>query len=1425
MYLSRFNKDEEDLPKVKEKSQKAADVEGVSFVETNKTLDSNVSSTTNHDKKRRYALSLATLAAKPAKRFTIVHEGAIPTLIELSQIHDKAIQVRCASAFASLSSEPQLRSRMLDEKALSAIISLATNSNLREVKIDCCKAICNLCCEYGYEVKMVKEGVPFAVTHIAAACPETFDNCLKILLNISCVSDKFTRIEDVTEALMFFVNVLLTFSQEILILSTLCNLSALKGNQLRLVEDGCLRVVEKFYRSPHGNIRRMSCEILKNLTTDTRTRTKLLDLNIISLLMSMSRDPEEEIKMQCLKAFLYLAKDVNFRQQIVHGDAFQLIIKSSLEPHASQEMGQISAKTLRILCGDKDMAPKLVNNGVCGALIKLLESPDEVIHQYCAESFCALLQSQEILESVVSHGADKVMVSLSYQTANPLTNEWCSFALYHLSKSQACSPEAFRDSILPCVVKLCEGSTELTKSFCCGAFASMTLSKVVDCSGAIVLLVLMLRTESSQVIKKFCASALFNLADVDENCYKMLDAEALLPVVELTQSNYMQTKVICAGIISRLSLHKKYYTQFASGNVLKVLLELSLVDHRLTQRRVVIALSNLSQNEELRSKLLEHDPIPYIIALASERDEYLRRGCISIVCNMSYITGSEKAIVQAGIVPRLLITSLITSDQIVSKITCVKALTNLMADATLYKSMVKDGIIWGLSKLAQLDNEELLVLCAKALCRLSYHFAKEMLTSSVAVMTMLRLLDSPLMQLKKAGARTLTNVLLQTTNEDEEFRKHVVLNMIPLARCKDDELNEMSVLCLCLTSQSESCRSAIVESGMLQMIDASTIFSDKKVSYAYITMFSNIANNPLTRTKVLDDLLIDRFQKICLSRDHFLDLAVAKALYCVSCSAENIPKLVDQNIVPFIRAMTEADYDDEGEGGKTANSELTNHLIACLYNLTTCVEVQNSLVSQGFVDVMQSLWSEAEKDFKMCKLAYLSICHLACGKTNSARMVADGCTSMLCFITEYRNMPAYSNYQFNGDVYLRCSAAFRNLLSVVANQKAMVGSGCLDTLIILANSSAKLMSSHVGTNPVSANMRGVRINCAAALKSMTYNKEIRDRLVGSDAINVILSDIRRDYDDLSLSQGLLRELEAESWDNGARGKHKDGRAKQMKPCALYTDFVKGTSNVQLNVGLKEERLDKFCVQVQLDEPDVIELQEAGEGGSGDGMLDLGIGDLTSYEDGEESNLLAASSMGAAYPKEECSHGRENVSVLMRMDSFNEEGVSVGSEDPDSPRLGPSIATNVNGGSFKGGVVADSLGAVGASDRDGNYDEKKAGGFLPNLFALKATQSMSDGSKGSQSPHQTHLPEMSKTQRDKFRQSISAADRKTKADQSFQSLVDMIKHAKHKSGAAPTSNTDRSKGTSRRHGEQQNEAAPGAGALDDVLKKWNTISRF
>jgi hypothetical protein len=433
MLLSRFNKDESDLPKIRELRQRVDEVESQNVVEA-KSLDSSNSVVSNLEKHRRYALSLATLATKSHKRLQIVQDGAIGILIELASHHDKLTQVRCASAFASLSTESSIRTRMLDEGALAALSSLATNSNIREIKADCAKAICNLCCVPGYEFKMVKESIPYTMLNIAAACPDTVDICLKALLNISCIPDKFARIEDVTEALLYFVSHhTLTYEQEVLLLSALCNLSALKNNQLRLVEDGCLHLVEKYYRSPYALLRSMASEMLKNFTAEARSRAKLLEIDIITVIINMSKDEIEAIRILAAKCLHFLSKDRNFRRRIVNSSAFSLILQSCRHVNSHTELGQIASKTLRVLCSDKELAEKLIDDGVGVALVTLMEATDSLIHQYCIESFCALFQYIPTLPILLDEGVHICIVKLAMKTDEANTAEWCAFALYQLT--------------------------------------------------------------------------------------------------------------------------------------------------------------------------------------------------------------------------------------------------------------------------------------------------------------------------------------------------------------------------------------------------------------------------------------------------------------------------------------------------------------------------------------------------------------------------------------------------------------------------------------------------------------------------------------------------------------------------------------------------------------------------------------------------------------------------------------------------------------------------------------------------------------------------------------------------------------------------------------------------------------------------------
>ena len=1062
---------------------------------------------------------------------------------------------------------------MIEEGAFAAIITLS-HAPSKSVKTDCVQALCNLCCEAGHEYRAVKEGTPYTIMQIANAVPRNTVICLNTLLNISCVSEKFARMEEVTDALLHFFLQPLDVKLQIIVMSAFCNLSALRNNQLRLVEDGILRVVERASKSHDVKVRSIASEIVRNLTTDSKTRSKLMDQQILPTLLGMAKDKIDTVKISCVRAFYNLSRDTACREKIVASNAVGVIIRMSMVKMSNIDMGRTASKTLRILCCDPALTLKLVEDGIVKALMALIKTEDSTIRQYCAESICSLFQNESVLNRLIDQGAVNVLVSLSQQNdMDSVTGEWCSFALFQLTTNDHCPTEMLEYGLLPCLIKLCHAHSTRTKSFCCAALWSITIKKTVDLASAIPMLVHMLRHESDQNIKVDCASALYNLADSDSNCDKMLSAGALIPVVRLTQADYLETKIKCAAILSRLSGHDKYYKQFATDDVLKTLLELSCLDHAITQRRVVIAVTNLSQFSELRSMLLDMKATDYIISLASKPDENIKRGCAAIICNMSYENGSESAMIEAGTVSTLLITALVTSDQLPTKLICAKALVNLMFDASFYETMVHDGVIWGLGNLTLLDDPQILVMCAKALCNLSVGYARQMLSSTSTVNAIMKLIKQQgIPELQRYSGLILTNILMQTTDADELFRRQCVNSMTQMASCSDREVNEMCIFCLCLASQSESCRADIVSSGVLRLIDVSSIFSNKSVSYAFLTMFGNIANNPSMRTKVLDDLLIDKFLQICKAHDKELDEAVMNALYTLSCAKENLVHLVNQKSLDIIRMVIE-------ETQHEVSKEFNYLMLAFLYNLTTEEETHAVLVSQNICQFLTKLWPAivASNSYDLCALSVTAICHLALGKVNTARLVAEGCTEILCFTTQSKMFVDAAPME----LIERCSAAFRNLSISIPNQASMVEVGAIECIVDLSN----MYEEHASD----AIIIRTRRNCASALRSMTYNIDIRQQLVSKGAIIVILNDLTRANDDdhdNTIGIDLLCELEAESWCNGSRGMAKEGRAPTMPASPLYTSLLGGVSNVNLDVDRVSVGQVKYIVRVHLEEPPI-----------------------------------------------------------------------------------------------------------------------------------------------------------------------------------------------------------------------------------------------
>ena len=535
----------------------------------------------NIDKKRRFAMSLATLASRPIKRMTIVKEGAIQVLKQLSSNPDDVVQRCCSAAFSFLTVDANTRTRVLEEGGAAAVakLTLASNQNL-VVKHNCVRAICNLAVTQGSEARLVKDGCLPALMNIMTYCPESVDLCLLSLFNMSTVQDRFTRIEELTEVLMRLQNSLHNHAQEHMYLTVLCNLSAIRGNQLRMVEDGVQRVVDRVRKSHNLELRTIGANIFGNFCTDSRAKAKMVENHAIPTMINMLQDASEPIRGQSVKAFHSLSKDLQLRHKVVYNEkAVSLLLLLGRDHYDDVSYGRYLARVYRSLCKEALISAKLVREGVVESIQHLTAvRADQVIVHYCMESLCSLFDNDEVVHDLVNGNNGlgvRVLIefadrAVSSEPHDGLVLEWAAYVMYRLCLRGACSRELLQDQILPCVVRLTACVDVKPRYFCAGILKLVSQHHAVNTSMAILPVIDMMRTDTNPVTQRNCAASLANMIHDSENCAIMLKSGALPYIVRLSGTDVLGTKMKCAAIFSRLSIHEQYFSEFARDDVMQV---------------------------------------------------------------------------------------------------------------------------------------------------------------------------------------------------------------------------------------------------------------------------------------------------------------------------------------------------------------------------------------------------------------------------------------------------------------------------------------------------------------------------------------------------------------------------------------------------------------------------------------------------------------------------------------------------------------------------------------------------------------------------------------------------------------------------------------------------------------------------------------
>lgn len=286
-------------------------------------------------------------------------------------------------------------------------------------------------------------------------------------------------------------------------------------------------------------------------------------------------------------------------------------------------------------------------------------------------------------------------------------------------------------------------------------------------------------------------------------------------------------------------------------------------------------------------------------------------------------------------------------------------------------------------------------------------------------------------------------------------------------------------------------------------------------------------------------------------------------------------------------------YDISQSGSLNMNSYNQNH--AESVSTPSVASQANNPTVPPFASAVSFQNNQVSSQNQFMKLVVLissAITHLGCGHVNSTKMIEDGCVPILVFITQCHKQFSFLQYEFNIDVYLRCSACFRNFLVNISNQEELIRFNCLYGLIDLFNliteyDLGKSIPKHNANDVIQQLLMKkndiydiIRKNCASALRSLTFNVKERDMIIKSGGINVILFDLKHELrlsgnggaynsstptssgtDDKSTDMSrpyignvLLSEIEAESWQNGLRKCQREERAKFIEtalPCLQY----------------------------------------------------------------------------------------------------------------------------------------------------------------------------------------------------------------------------------------------------------------------------------
>ncbi|OQS01901.1 hypothetical protein THRCLA_05666 [Thraustotheca clavata] len=959
--------------------------------------------------KRECACSLYQLSLQVGHERGIVLEGCVPALVRLSLFDDNEVKKYCAAALVNLTCDTTLIAKMVEDGLLGGLMELSKLQH-EDVRRNASLGLCRGSYERQGQLRLMQEGsVPAMISMLNSNDYETKEACIKALINIASFTGAAVS-ETVVHTLVKLANSRTDLACVQFIAETLANLSILTGSRIEAVEDGILDpILQICSLFPTIEIKKSIAIALCNFSGIDSNHADLCQLHVLQCLDMLLDTPDESIRELSSVAVANLSCQPESIRSIIDSNiAIRLIQIGYTQNNLIQE--NISLALANLAAAEDNDRIFLTRHGVVLLILQLLRSGSILTKQYAVATLCGLMENETSRNEIVQCDAIEVIISL---TNTPKICDYCAVCLLNFSAHSDLSTYLLDPRAIMTLLSLfTQEDRELSKFELKEPLVN--LSKVqescLNClynlsfypssrdflinEGAVSSLATVFRKPCKQLeLNKRCIAIICNYSFSNdmERQHRILYDDGLKLVKRLMSNTTSKEILLCASsILCNLSL---LAIDQPNSPLLNMLMDLSHTAYPDISLNCAMAFSKLSSHSEhgdILAKCIELPPT--LTVMMRSGIEEVQVHCATALCGLAAERGSRshnngKHLWREGTISDFIVNSLLRINSDSTKEICARVLFNVLTHEDCRVSMIKEGVLYALVKLARLESLEIRTLCVTVMYNLSCDDGLLPILKEINVAQVIaKMCESDINsdENRQKMAACLTNMTL-IQGYEVRLVESDVLNAI-LLLCEQGGLNCLrngaSVLCS-LSSQRECCEPmatlAITEL-LIKMISS----KDGQQCLFALSALCNLSCAPGAHEKLDEaETIAAVLRVVSESEEELILLTGVKFLHNLSSNVRYHVHLIKHQFIPIILHV----FSDEVF---ESVADVSAGIIATLSEDQT---ILNQLVNEGAVKVLRMAAASDRAD--TIGNCIISLCRLARGGHSGARMLEDGLFDIL----------------------------------------------------------------------------------------------------------------------------------------------------------------------------------------------------------------------------------------------------------------------------------------------------------------------------------------------------------------------------------------------------------------------------------------------